>query len=79
MKMTWNKRMTWGFAAAAAAVAIPLTAGSASAAKWYDIASGPAVYSSLAECQADIPEAKQHYQDATCTDVNGKITLWALH
>ncbi|MEV0845416.1 hypothetical protein AB0J21_05915 [Streptomyces sp. NPDC049954] len=76
---TWNKRMTCGLAAAVAAVAIPLTAGSASAAMWHDIAGGPAVYSSLAECKADIPEAKQHYKDASCTDVNGEITLWALY
>ncbi|MEW2298033.1 hypothetical protein ABZ719_35985 [Streptomyces sp. NPDC006743] len=76
---SWRKRTTFGLAAVAAAVAIPLTAGSASAASWHDIAGGPEMYPDMAACQADIPEAKKHYQDATCVDNNGRISLWALY
>lgn len=76
---SWRKPVTYGLAVVAAAVAVPLSAGSASAASWHDIAGGPAVYSNLAECEAEIPTAKEHYQDAQCTDVNGTITLWGLY
>ncbi|MGW2866148.1 hypothetical protein [Streptomyces sp. NPDC001205] len=76
---SWRKRMTYGLAAAAAAVAIPLAAGPASAASWHDIAGGPEMYPNMAACQADIPMAKQHYQDATCVDNNGRISLWVLY
>ncbi|MGI5471007.1 hypothetical protein [Streptomyces sp. CA-132043] len=77
---SWHKRMTYGLAVAAAAVAIPLSAaGSASAASWHDVAGGPEMYPTMAACQADIPEAKKHYQDATCVDNKGRISLWALY
>jgi hypothetical protein len=72
--------MTYGLAVAAAAVAIPLTAGSASAAPtWHDLAGGPEMYPNMAACQADIPRAKKDYQDATCVNVKGRISLWVLY
>ncbi|WP_328330568.1 MULTISPECIES: hypothetical protein [unclassified Streptomyces] len=76
---SWRKRMTYGLTVVAAAVVIPLAAGSASAASWHDIAGGPEMYPDMAACQADIPTAKQHYQDATCVDNKGRISLWALY
>ncbi|NDZ77624.1 hypothetical protein G3I19_03605 [Streptomyces sp. SID10853] len=76
---SWRKRMTYGAAVAAALVAIPLAAGSASAASWHDIAGGPEMYPNMAACKADIPRAKKQYQDATCVDVKGRISLWVLY
>ncbi|MEU6475396.1 hypothetical protein ABZ858_00640 [Streptomyces sp. NPDC047017] len=76
---SWRKRMTYGLAAVAAMVAIPLSAGTASAASWHDVAGGPEMYPNMAACQADIPEAKKHYKDATCVENKGVISLWALY
>ncbi|OON78828.1 hypothetical protein [Streptomyces tsukubensis] len=76
---SWRKRTTYTLAAVAAAVAIPLTAGSASAASWHPIAGGPEMYPTMASCQADIPDAKKQYTDATCVENNGEISLWGLY
>ncbi|MFE7119502.1 hypothetical protein ACFU99_29210 [Streptomyces sp. NPDC057654] len=75
----WRKRMTCGLAVAAAVVAIPLTAGSASAASWHPIRGGHEAYPDMAACKAEIPEAKKHYKDATCIENKGEISLWALY
>ncbi|NJA56953.1 hypothetical protein [Streptomyces sp. NEAU-H3] len=76
---SWRTRTTLGLATVAAAVAIPLAAGTASAAQWHDVAGGPEMYPNLASCQAEIPKAKEHYQDATCVEVNGRVSLWVLY
>ncbi|OON72909.1 hypothetical protein [Streptomyces tsukubensis] len=76
---SWRKRVPYGLAVAAAVVAIPLTAGSASAASWHNVAGGPVFYPTMAACKADIPEAKKHYKDATCVENKGRFDLWALY
>lgn len=76
---SWRTRMTYGLAVVAAAVAIPMTAGSASAADWKNMAGGPEMYPTMAECHKDEPLVKERmgFGETMCDDDNGYISLWA--
>ena len=75
---SWRTRITCGLAVATAVVAVPLTAGSASAASWQGLAGGPAMYTTIADCEADIPRALESYQDARCVERENGINLEVL-
>ncbi|MEV0701928.1 hypothetical protein AB0I53_28995 [Saccharopolyspora sp. NPDC050389] len=65
----------------AAVVSIPLTVGAASAAGWETVGGGPAVYSSMDQCNAEAAQLKADgtYKDARCyTDSKGWIYLEVL-
>ncbi|MFI0467667.1 MULTISPECIES: hypothetical protein [Saccharopolyspora] len=65
----------------AAVVSIPLTVGAASASGWETVGGGPAVYSSMDQCNAEAAQLKADgtYKDARCyTDSKGWIFLEVL-
>ncbi len=78
---SWRSRTAAGLAVAAAVVAIPLTAGTASAEGWEQVGGGPAVYGSKAECDAEAAQLKADgtYKDARCyTDEKGWVFMEVL-
>ncbi|MEW9518788.1 hypothetical protein OHU45_24190 [Streptomyces tubercidicus] len=73
MKSSWNTRLRVGLAVGAAAIAIPLTAATASAAPppgdgWIPV--GAEKYPSKAECEAkELPNAQANgYHEVWCDD-----------
>ncbi|MEV0084092.1 hypothetical protein [Saccharopolyspora sp. NPDC050642] len=70
-----------GLTLGAAVVSIPLAVGTASASGWETVGGGPAVYSSMDQCNAEAAQLKADgtYKDARCyTDDKGWIFLEVL-